>query len=290
MALPEYVEEIYPEVENIPHFSYGKTPNGAAIEISYYFSVGATDMSLCYSNGPESMEFYGEFMEKYALHRSYWSRLSMINRKSRPAGLNYFVSKDAYMKDISENGGFDELNGTRHAAADLLFRDAIPICYDKRADSVYLLYPEEARTLSDNDIKYLLQKGVITDCETIDLLRERKIDLGIEVYKFEEIEALRLSEVYTNHPVNGGEAGFEHSFFSKGNRDCYYIEDKKGDAEILAYYNSRVPLRSVSDDKEHPWGIAEMIVTTPEGGKWCIVVSKYLCVSFVKSIPKATSS
>ena len=43
--LPQYVTEIYPEIESIPHYAYGKSAEGTALETSYYFAVGATNMS-----------------------------------------------------------------------------------------------------------------------------------------------------------------------------------------------------------------------------------------------------
>ena len=57
--LPEYVDGIYPEIENTPDTAMGKTMYGTAFEATLYLAAGATDISFAMLGGmPESLEYY----------------------------------------------------------------------------------------------------------------------------------------------------------------------------------------------------------------------------------------
>ena len=65
--LPEYVTEIFPEIENIPHYAYGKSAEGTALETSYYLAVGATNMSYSMlKSTAEPPVYYEQFMKLFA--------------------------------------------------------------------------------------------------------------------------------------------------------------------------------------------------------------------------------
>lgn len=270
-ALPEYVTEIYPEIENLPHCVFGKTPAGTAVETSYYFICGATNMSYSMMQGVEPMEWYGTILELFSNQRGYWDRLADVNRYTRATGLRYYYSKNDWKKDLAENESWNELHAYKHFHTSDLLRDAIPISYDRNEESVILLHPEEARGLCAEDIEHLLSKNVITDGESIAALAAKGLDLGISATRIAELDALVLYEKYTGHAYNGGEEKFKSSFFARGKKDCYYLTDNTGKAEVLGYYTTDVEKAPFTNDKNAPYGIAELSITTPAGGKWVIL-------------------
>ncbi len=274
--LPDYVTEIYPEIENIPHYAYGKSAAGTALETSYYFAVGATNMSYSMlKSTAEPTEYYEQFLELFAKQRPYWEKLAAANRVTRPTGFAYFTSRDAWQMDIAPDKGIKAL--TSHicmapdTGADRLFRDGLPLTFDDRAAGVYLLHPAEAKTMSDKDIAHLLTKRVITDGETLMELARRGVDIGVRAELIDTMEGLALYEKYTNHPVNAGEEIWKSSFFVGGKKECCRLFDDSGRAEIVGVYTSDSLKKSVTGDENAPFGVAELVLDTAEGGKWAVI-------------------
>lgn len=274
--LPRYVTEIFPEIENIPHYAYGKSPEGTALETSYYLAVGATNMSYSMlKSTAEPSVYYERFMKLLAEQRPYWARLAAANRESAPAGFCYFTSRDAWCVDIAPSEKIRSLTSYLPMApdtgADRLFRDGFPIAFEDRATDVYLLHPAEARLMSEKEIAYLLTKRVITDGETVMELSRRGIDLGVRAELIETREALALYEQYTDHPVNQGERIWESSYFAGGKKECSRLYDETGRAEILGVYIGNMAKSPVTGAENASFGIAELVVDTDAGGKWAVI-------------------
>lgn len=274
--LPAYVTEIYPEIESIPHYAYGKSAAGTALETSYYFAVGATNMSYSMlKSTAEPTEYYEQFMPFFMAQRPYWEKLAAANRITRPTGFSYFTSRDAWAMDIAANKDITAL--TTHACmsadtgADRLFRDALPITFEDRATGVYLLHPAEARTMSDADIKKLLGARVITDGETLIELARRGVNVGVRAELIDTMEALAFHERYTDHPVNGGEKSWLSSFFVGGKKECCRLYDDTGKAEILGVYEIDYQTPYLKEPENGHYGIAELMLETEQGGKWVVI-------------------
>ncbi len=267
--LPEYVTEIYPEIENIPHFAYGKTAAGTAFETSYYFAVGATNMSYSMlKSTAEPVEHYEKFMRLLGEQRPYWEKLAAANRVTHPAGLTYFVSRDAWKMDIAKDKGIEALWTARPLGCDEWFRAGYPIIFDERQSNVYLLHPDEAKMLSDEDIAYLLTQRVITCGETLIELRRRGVDIGVDAEIIDTFDALPLYVKYTDHSTCNGEKIWESSYFAKGRKTSCRLVDKTGRAEIIGVYTSDTV--KVDKDAFAPLGVSELVIDTKEGGKWAI--------------------
>ncbi len=274
--LPDYVTEIYPEIENIPHYAYGKSAEGTALETSYYFAVGATNMSYSMlKSTAEPPVYYEQFMQHFAAQRPYWEKLAAANRVSAPAGFCYFTSREAWAMDISRTRGIKALTSHVCMAADTganrLFRDALPITFADRATGVYLLHPAEARTMSATDIEKLLRERVITDGETLIELARRGVDIGVRAELIDTMEALALHEKYTDHPVNQGEKIWTSSFFVGGKKECTRLYDGTGRAEILGTYAADNETPYLKKCEDGNYGIAELVIETARGGKWAVI-------------------
>ncbi len=270
--LPQYVTEISPEIENIPHYAFGKTAAGMALETSYYFAVGATSMSysMLKSTTAEPIEHYEKFMKLLAEQRPYWEKLSAANRVTRPAGLACFVSRKRALRDLAPNEGMSALASDDMYHLDAFPRVGIPIIYDDKAANVYVLHPEQAKQMSDEDVAYLLTQRVSTDGETVLELMRRGVDIGVKATLLDAFATLPLYERYTDHPLNRGEAYWKNSFFAKGRKACCYLEVTSGKVEILGVYTCDREISPYTGDKNAPFGIAELILSTKEGGKWHI--------------------
>lgn len=270
--LPDYVECKCPEIENLPFAVFGKSPAGTAFETSYYFANGNTDMSYSMiMNLNEPMEWHDEEFRLFSAHRKYWERLSEYNRKTHQSGLNYFMSKNIWRKKLSENDTMNDLNNEHYSGADLWLRDAIPISFDRCDRDVILLHPETAKYLSDEEIEYLLEKNVVTDGETVEILKEKGINLGIDAKKISDADILKIKEKLTNHTVNPED--FSHwssSFFTEGRNNAYYFTQDGANPEIIGTYcMSNTTART--DDPSISGGIAEMILKTQSGDAWCVL-------------------
>lgn len=270
-ALPSYVERVFPEIENLPHYVFGKCPAGTAMETNYYFMCGASDMSYSMMQGVEPLDWYGNILELFSKQRHYWDKLSEYNAATRASGIRYFYSKNDWCRRLGEKDGFKELHAYKHIHTRNFLRDGFPMTFDRRENSVHFLYPAEVTGLTDEDVQFLLTQSVITDGESIALLAKMGYDLGIKAERIATDDALTLFARYTDHPFNGGEASFHSSFFTPGKTDCYRLSTENANAELLASYDNGTGLPPLTDDKEYPYGLAELVLNTEKGGKWVVL-------------------
>ena len=275
--LPEHCTRRCPEIESLPHISFGKTPEGNAFESSLYFAFGNTDMtySIMMSQN-EELSWYNEILKNFSKCRKYWDRISEVNLDSYQAGARYFLSNNIHNKPVSENGSFDdrfrEQTSVPYMHLKDMHRDAMPICYDQKDDSLTIVHAEMASSLSDEEIANLLTKNVIIDAESLDILGDR-LDIGVKVHLAEAKQMLRMYEKFDQSHVTcpKGLARFTYSFFSQGRSTSYWMEDLTGKAEVIAWYertNENLPY--FVEGAKYPLGIAEMVIKTKQGGTWGI--------------------
>ena len=270
-ALPSYVKRVFPEIENLPHYVFGKCPAGTAMETSYYFMCGASDMSYSMMQGVEPLEWYGTILDLFSKQRHYWDRLTEYNEFTRPSGIRYFYSKNDWCRRLGEKDGFKELHSYKHIHTRDFLRDGFPQTYDRRENSVHFLHPAEITGLTDDDVAFLLTQSVITDGESIALLESMGYDLGIKAERISTDDALTLYARYTDHSFNGDEKFFKSSFFTPGKTDCYRMSVNCADVEILSNYANDTNKKPFTDDADCPFGIAELVLNTEKGGKWVIL-------------------
>lgn len=271
--LPDYVSCRCPEIENLPFVAFGKSPAGTALETTYYFANGNTDMSysmMMHMNEPAS--YHEKEFELFAKHRKYWEELSEYSKISYQSGLRYFMSEYIWKKKLKDSEGFNELNREHYAEAEAWLRDALPITWDREENNVILLNAETAKVLSNDEIKELLGKNVITDGESIKIISGRGFDLGIEAYKLSEDDVLRVSEELHSHIVNPDYLKiWSSSFFTPGNSDSYYFTADSKNVEVLGSYRFETDTESYTNDENYPYGIAELILAMPGGSKWAVL-------------------
>ncbi len=269
--LPEYVTSVMPEIENIPCIVFGKSPAGTAFETSCYFAAGYTDMSYSMIRYYiEDAKWHMREFKLFSEQRAYWEELTKRAEQSRQSGLRYFLSMDSWAREVSEEGGMEELNELHYNRANLLLRDAIPMTFEKTEEKLFLLHPEMARILSEEEINYLLTKNVITDGETIAVLTERGYDLGMKAERLEDNKALKVREAMLPHPVNPqGFKNWKTTFYTEGKSDVYYMYSSCEQAEVVSVYEATCPLEAYGE--QYPYGIAAAVVPTSKGAKWGVL-------------------
>ncbi len=263
-TLPEYVKHNAPEIESIPFTAFGKTPGGTAFESALYLAYGATDMSYSMlMDNPEDKSFYERAFKLFSEQRAYWERLSQINTDTYQGGIRYYTSEKARLKKLLPNENINDLKQNNHRELMPWIRDGVPISYDKKEDTIIVLHPENVRGLQNEDIEYLLEKNVITDGETVKMLKDRGFDLGIEITEVMGDYSLELTQKFLGHPTKPTHRNwYQSSFFTAGRPNICYAECEADNAEILSVY---------SDMSGKTVGIADLIVTTPKGKKWAVL-------------------
>ena len=269
-ALPKYVKNKTPEIECLPDFAFQKTPAGTAFESSLYFAYGNTDMS--YSDMTairEPISWYDELFEQFSINRKYWDKMSEYNKESYQSGLHFYMSKNIWRKTLAKNEGFSELNYENWGSVKDFARDALPISFDEDDMSVVLLHPETAKVLSDNEIALLLTKNVITDGETLSILKG-KVDLGFDTAKMTDAEIAHTNEKFLPHVTRPELLNdWTYSGMTPGKEETYRLINCGVQAEILAVYmdtRNGIPYPNAIN-----YYISEAIVKTGKGGTWAVL-------------------
>ena len=147
-----------------------------------------------------------------------------------------------------------------------LLRLGVPMSFDTRNPSSYVLHSNIVDTLTDAEIEFLLAKPVLTDGEAVDKLAKRgyasRFSLRAEHYPNDSYE------IFTDHKINGDKAGdlFNENPYAGAPMKRYIFEDIDERTEVLGVAHRHLLLEDGS-----PIGpctvITEIIGT---GAKWAI--------------------
>lgn len=271
-SMPKYVKTVAPEIENLPFHYSGKSAAGTALETSLYLASGSTDMTYSMMmHTPEEPAFYERFFRLFAENRPYWERLSALSRGSVGGGLSLAIAKEFFLRPVGEGKGIRAYAEESYHGADLLYRTGLPLAFDETAGAPLLLYPDVARAMSEKEVKALLSKRVITDGETIGILRGRGFFDNIGVHFVKETDALRLTEYYTENKFSAGlrQKSYHSNFFTAGRNGMYAFDRLPANVEILGTYGATSRLDPLFDG-EFPYGVASFLFDTEEGGRFAV--------------------
>ena len=254
--LPDYVKEMRPEIESLPDIVYGKSIGGTCFETSCYMAFGNNAMSYAIlMNDYEPMEWHGQMLGAFAKHRPYWRKLCEVNKRTRQTGAKLALTHEGYRY----MGGEDfEYSDEFYRYGMGLRCDGIPVAMTREDCDVYLLSDSNARRMSDNEVRELLKKPVLTDGAAVKILCDRGFDVGAYA---QPIDTSILSEKYTDHEVN---AGMEGRIWGGGwghNSDWEILGDS---VEVLGTY---ITSNGVKLDRAYT---ASAVFTTPAGAKWAV--------------------
>ncbi len=254
---PETVDFL-PEIENLPYVAYGKSATGTCFETTLYLALGASGMTYAMMmDANEEDGFYRRELELFSLHRRYWETLASVNAKSVQCGINA-VYPDGRWAVRSQTPFF--YAESDRAEESVLRYIGLPISYRRTSDGVQLLHGSDADRISDETVRELLGKPLLTDAETIEKLTARGYTFDISV---ERIDTLRLNEIATDHTVNRGvpERNRVWSGRFAGKREGYRMIAKSDSVEAIGTYIGA---------SEDAGALATVVFTTELGAKWAV--------------------
>lgn len=268
-STPDYVSYIAPEIENLPFCYSGKSSAGTAFETSVYLASGSTGMTYSMMmSTPESPEFYEGYFKLFSSQRAYWDKLANVSMISRGAGISLAIAKKFFERPLSEGANISDYAVENYHGPDNFERLGVPITFDHVDGMPFLLHPETAAAMNDDEIRHMLSMSVITDGETIDLLRARGFFTDTSSKGIGYGDALRIRERYSDHPLTAGlsEGRFMPSTMTPGKNDVYAFDKIPSTAQIIGTYENTAKLDPFFDG-EYPYGISSFVFDTPEGGR-----------------------
>ncbi len=256
---PEFVTDLRPEIESLPYVSYGKNVPATCFETSYYLAVGANAMSYAMMMDlNEEYSYYRKFFEAFSKHREYWEKLADINNKTVQCGVNAAYPDGRWA--IKNEKIFDYAESDQ-AEESVLRYVSLPIAYRRNYDGVHIIHGNDAMRISDETVKNLLSKPVITDAKTIDVLAKRgyKFDISVEM-----IDTIKLNEECTDHKINDDISQKVWSGGFGGKREGYKINVLSENVEVIGRYRAAVKIA------DNVGEASTVVVTTSEGAKWAV--------------------
>jgi len=190
--LPEYVKLRVPEIENTPDVPLGKSNYGTLLESSMALSYGYTGLSYAtLMTTYEDMDYHGKLLAGMSRCRPYWQKMIEYNRRTVPAGLGIADTGVEYCKEPVR-----EVTPETFWAEEQFAYAGIPSLYgtpltwvgmaenhDTRYTQVLSLNLATLDTLTDDQIRQLMERPVITDGMVIDRMVQRGFgpELGITI-------------------------------------------------------------------------------------------------------------
>ncbi len=269
---PSYIKYICGEIENLPFSVFGKSPSGTAFETSCYLAYGCTDMSYSMMMEiNEDMSYYAKIFDVFSKCHKYWEKVSEGNKRSVASGFRYYLPENYILKPLEEGKEFGDLN-PNYNGADLLRRDAIAVTFFKNSDCAILLHPDIAKIISDEEVRCLMELPVITDGETIDILKKRGFEFDISITSIPEKDIVRLYEKLMPHKTKPANFDiWKSNFFTKGRMETYSLSAEGKETEVLGVYANSGEVSPYFNNDAAPYGIAETVIKTSLGGKWAIL-------------------
>jgi len=270
--LPSYVTMRCPEIENLPFSVFGKSPAGTALETALGLASGNTDVSYSMMmNVNETVDFYGQYFRLFSEQRAYYEALAEVSERTTATGLVYGMSKHIARMPLDEGDDFSDLSEP-YKCSDMLWRCAMPVCFDDNGKDTVLLHPTAIRSMTDAELDALLTRNVITDGLGLAMINKRGFDTGAQAAPMSHSDLLFLSERVLPHkaqPKYNREL-LTVSSFAKGDSFPSYLHTLDDTAEILGTYQSNPALPPFMPDGQYPYGVATAILHPKQGGRLAI--------------------
>lgn len=263
--LPEYVTNIRPEVESLPHCVLGKSPHGTALESAFYMAYGCNALShasLMVDN--DSPVEHEPMLSRIAAWRPYYQKLAHLSEMTRPGGLGIVLSATHY----KNSGGiaFDWAKPGVSGAYPLALA-GVPMAFGDSFDG-YILYPTAVDGMDETELRTVLSSGVLTCGETIRKIKQRGLAhlIGVDC---EPLDFYPACELLTDNGYNGKYSGQRWQHFSLGREHAFYAfhNISSPDYHVLSEYLrydeeiNLTPIRS---------GHSSVVAQTALGGKIAI--------------------
>ena len=221
-VVPDFVTDNYPEIENTPDVSMGKSIYGTIKESTLDLAYGCNGLTYAVLMTPfEKMDFHKKMLGAFCEYKPYWNELIQHNRGTKNGGALVYEPPKAYLAAMTkERPLFDwemSLEGENYLNKPYsLLQIGLPITYESDGGSILILSEGTIDLMRDEDIEDILNKLVLIDGPGFKKLIDRgygwAFGASIDVAK----AGLGFREVFTDHSVNAGYEGmpWSESFFT----------------------------------------------------------------------------
>ena len=231
--LPDYVKNIRPEVENLPHSTLGKSPHGTAVESALYLSYGCNALSyatLMVDNEPPAA--HEPLLSKIAAWRPYLLRLAALSEHTLPGGLGVPFSPTHY----KNSGGFPfDWTSPGLGGAYGLALTGLPLAHGPHFPG-YILYPAAIDGMDEAELREVFSGGVLTCGSAVQKLKGRGLAhlIGLDC---EPLELTPACEMTTGDEINGGYVGQKWQPFSFSAQPHFkFTNQNASDYRVLSEY------------------------------------------------------
>ncbi len=238
--MPERITDIESEIENTNYQRMRKSCRATAFESALYCAAGCTGAAwniFTYSE-PDMNIGIMQYLTKF---RPFFDRLADANKRHLQRGL-CCLWKPGQAAANSLDGEWD--NGFSASASSMLFSEifgaGLPLAYRPEAADAFILTGNTAHDYTDEELCDIFRRGVYCDTSALAILEERNLAHLAGFRRGRKIAADAF-EVFTDHPLNGGSAGFwrdcrlSFAHFWGDGGGVYALEPMNGTCETLAY-------------------------------------------------------
>lgn len=213
--LPDYVDEIQSEIESFPYQQLKKSGRSTTIESIMYLASGCNGTTWNvlpgYAGSGESVALVDNIFNEVEKSFNFMQKLSLDFVSNTPLGIHDGWHPNG--QSVVYGNFFGDYGGAYADTMTELELMGLPHAYNFKQAACYLLRGRQPLAYSDDEIMYMLSKGVYMDTEALDILR----GLGYEDYvgfKRGKPAPADVSEVYAPHPLNEGIVGKKRTCFA----------------------------------------------------------------------------
>lgn len=268
---PDHVESMDAELENLPGVRYGKSISGIINESTLDLAVGCTGLTFTdVQSMHEPTTYYERIFAALSEARPYFERLSKVSRNSYRAGACVYQNERPFDTAQSLNAAPFEWAEKYCAEKEIPFtRLGLPLCFDNRKASSYIVKSCFADSLSDKEIEFLLSKPVLTDGDTV----RKIIDRGFgEYFRIKPTLTEECGfERFASDKINGKYKGmfFDENPYASVPMPHYIFEELSERERVLGVLQ-RSPIFSDGADIGACTVITEVGKSDGETVKWAI--------------------
>lgn len=259
-ALPQYVNERWPEIENTPDVPFGKTIFGTLTESTLYIAYGCNALTYAALMTPyEPISWHEGLLRGFERYRPLWARMIQAGRGTKLGGAAIALDEALLLRELAaDEPDFEWAQHMWHDAVGPAFY-GLPLGFDADSAQVMLLTEKLARMLPEAAVRKLMTRPVLTESTAAAILMERGFDLGLEM------QALDITTARERFTVPDGKGGSIVQTWGAGFADLK--------RKLLTGKNFVPTSEYISGVGESVYGNAGGILSLREGGRWAIVGS-----------------
>lgn len=182
-ALPQYVNERWPEIENTPDVPFGKTVFGTLTESTLYIAYGCNALTYAALMTPyEPISWHEGLLRGFERYRPLWARMIQAGRGTKLGGAAIALDEALPLRELAAyEPDFEWAQHMWHDAVGPAFY-GLPLGFDADSAQVMLLTEKLARMLPEAAVRKLMMRPVLTESTAAAILIERGFDLGLELW------------------------------------------------------------------------------------------------------------